>query len=76
MTDELVTLDHAGVLSESFSPADALRLISSLAERLHDEMEQNTTPIDFRSGNAGVFVGPPSPTLPIICVDGPGRRSP
>lgn len=47
MTTETVTLDRALVVSEQLSPADQLRLISLLSERLRAEVERNTSAVDL-----------------------------
>lgn len=49
MTERITTLDEAIVVSESLSPADQLRLIAILSERLRSELEQGIEPIDMLS---------------------------
>ena len=49
MTERITTLDEAIVVSESLSPADQLRLLGVLSERLRSELEQGIEPIDMLS---------------------------
>ena len=49
MTERIATLDEAIVVSERLSPSDRLRLIGILSNRLRDELDQGTGPIDMLS---------------------------
>ena len=49
MTEQIASLDEAIVVSERLSPSDQLRLIGILSERLRDDLEQGTEPIDMLS---------------------------
>ena len=49
MTERIATLDEAIVVSEKLSPSDRLRLIGILSDRLRDELDQSTEPIDMLS---------------------------
>jgi len=47
MTRETATLDQVLTITETLSPADQLRLISILSERLSSEIEMEAQPIDM-----------------------------
>lgn len=47
MTREAATLDEALSITEMLSPADQLRLISILSERLSSEIELEAEPVDM-----------------------------
>ncbi len=49
MASKTMTLDQILSLSERLSPADQLRLISLLSERLRSEMGQGDEPVDMLS---------------------------
>ena len=49
MARDTVTLDQALVISEKLSPADQLRLISLLSERLRNEVGREVGPVDLLS---------------------------
>ena len=49
MTTKTASLDDALHASEQLSPADRLRLISLLSERLSGEIDQSQTPVDMLS---------------------------
>ena len=49
MTTETATLDKALRVSEQLSPADQLRLIGLLSERLRREMDRDNEPVDMLS---------------------------
>ena len=49
MTSEIITLDQVLGISERLSPADQLRLIGLLSERLRSSMDQSDRPVDMLS---------------------------
>lgn len=49
MASKIITLGEVLYASEQLSPADQLRLISLLSQRLHHEMDQGDEPVDILS---------------------------
>ena len=49
MAGKVTTLDEVLCASERLSPADRLRLISLLSERLRSEVDQGDEPVDMLS---------------------------
>ena len=49
MASETIALDRIFDISEQLSPADQLRLISLLSERLRNGIEQKDDPVDMLS---------------------------